>query len=242
MVACYWEFSASESLPMGHQHSIPLDGCVSLAHIQSNFGGLKVVFIGPRLESLKVPIFPGDLIRGVRFLPGASRAAIGKPGSELFGKFGLLGFEMPDLAKAFTELVGDCQSLEDLASRPFLKPSDAQVEVMQGVSAITASRGAIKAGELPAVVGLSERQFQRVFRNEVGLTPKQYARICRLRSTALDVLNAEQTNWGEIAAERGYADQAHLIHEFQALFGISPREFESRYLVEIEHGEMRKDL
>lgn len=241
-MACYWEFSAAKSLPMGHQHSIPLDGCVSLAHIQSKFGGPKVVFIGPRLESLKVPIFPGDLIRGVRFLPGASRAAIGKSGSEWFGKSGLLAFAMPDLSKAFEELVGGCQSLEDLVSQPFLNPSDPSKEVMQGIFAITASKGAVRMGDLPDMVGLSERQFQRVFRSEVGLTPKQYSRICRLRATALDVLDSGQTNWGVIAAERGYADQAHLIHEFQALFGISPKEFESKFLVEIKHGDLRKDL
>ncbi|MBC8066302.1 MAG: helix-turn-helix transcriptional regulator [Chlorobia bacterium] len=243
LVASLWEFTANDSLKPGHLHSIPLDGCVSVAYARSSNGGSRVVFVGPRLESLQVAIFPNDIIWGIRFLPGASRPAIGKSGEEWFGKSGLLAYEMPDLVRALGGL-HSVASLEEAAPllEGLVQSNSPCPEVMRGVYAITASQGTVKVSELPDLVGLSERQFQRLFRSEVGLTPKQYSRICRLRGTAIDVARARSINWGEIAAERGFADQSHLIHEFQSLFGISPGEFEGRFLAEIEHGDMRLDL
>lgn len=243
LVASLWEFTANEFLRPGHLHSIPLDGCVSLAYGRTSYGGSRIAFVGPRLENLQVPVSAGDIFWGIRFLPGASGPAIGKTGAGWFGKSGLLGLEAPDLTSSLSAL-GTANSLEEAAPilESVVQRDHPLPEVMRGVYAITSSRGTIKVAELPEIVGLSERQFQRVFRREVGLTPKQYARICRLRATALDVIGKDETNWGEVAAERGFSDQSHLIHEFQSLFGISPGEFEARFLVEIEHGSIRQDL
>lgn len=72
-------------------------------------------------------------------------------------------------------------------------------------------------------VNLSERQFGRVFRQIVGLSPKQYSRIARLnrvldsRDYHVHGLSLEQ-----IAIRHGYHDPSHLVREFQELVGMSP--------------------
>lgn len=202
------------------------------------------VFVGPRIENLRVPMFPGDLILGIRFLPGASRAAIGKTGEELFDKWGPLQFQLPEMASRLSQLLSKVKNIEE--ATPILEgivgSGEFDQEVMCGVYAITASRGSLRVSDLPEIVGLSERQFQRRFRTEVGLTPKQYARICRVRATAIDAVHAPQANWGDLAAERGFTDQAHLIHEFRTLFGLTPGEFEQSFLPKIEHGNLRTDI
>lgn len=243
LVACLWEFSANDSLTPGHLHTIPLDGCVSLAYVRSAYGGNRLVFLGPRLECLQVPMFPNDTFWGMRLLPGACNAAIGRPGETLFNKSGLLDLELPEIAAKLGELEA-AQTLEDAGAifQAALNLEAPSQEVMQSILAITRSRGNVKTSDLPGLVGLSDRQFLRVFRREVGLTPKQYSRICRLRSTALEIVGGKDFNWGQIAAERGFADQSHLVHEFQALFGVSPSEFESQFLPGIDHGALRRDL
>lgn len=202
------------------------------------------VFVGPRLENLRVPMFPGDLILGIRFLPGASRVAIGKTGEVLFDKWGPLQFQLPEMASRLSQLLSKVKNIEE--ATPILEgivgSDESDQEVMRGVYAITASRGSLRVSDLPEIVGLSERQFQRRFKTEVGLTPKQYARICRVRATAIDAVHAAQANWGELAAERGFTDQAHLIHEFRTLFGLTPGEFEQSFLPQIEHGNLRTDI
>jgi AraC-like DNA-binding protein len=36
-------------------------------------------------------------------------------------------------------------------------------------------------------------------------------------------------HWGQLAAELGYADQAHLTRDFTAMFGESPGHYARRY-------------
>lgn len=55
------------------------------------------------------------------------------------------------------------------------------------------------------------------------MSPKAFARIVRFRH-ALRVAREEgAANWAGIAAATGYYDQAHLIEEFRAIAGVTPR-------------------
>jgi hypothetical protein len=56
----------------------------------------------------------------------------------------------------------------------------------------------------------------------VGLTAKEYARVRRVRATALAVLGPAPAGWARLAAAQGYADQPHLVREFSALWGAAP--------------------
>jgi AraC-like DNA-binding protein len=79
-------------------------------------------------------------------------------------------------------------------------------------------------------VNLSERQFGRVFRELVGLSPKQFSRIARLNRV---LAAADYKTYGlsleQIALRYGYHDAPHLIHEFQALADMSPVDYFSTY-------------
>ena len=70
--------------------------------------------------------------------------------------------------------------------------------------------------------GLGARQFERRFHNQVGTSPKRYARIVRLGCALRLRREHPFRSWTDIAAEAGYADQAHMIHEFRALSGDRP--------------------
>lgn len=77
----------------------------------------------------------------------------------------------------------------------------------------------------PAQHGLSVRQFQRRFARQVGVTPKTYARICRL-AAVIDMRNAEaECSWTQLAYANGYSDQAHLTREFREIVGEAPTHF-----------------
>lgn len=66
------------------------------------------------------------------------------------------------------------------------------------------------------------RHLQSKFRIETGLTPKQAARVIRFDRARHAFACAPHTTVATIAATHGYADQAHLDREFQALAGCSP--------------------
>ena len=69
---------------------------------------------------------------------------------------------------------------------------------------------------------LSNKQYQRIFKEFVGMNPKEYARIVRFQK-ALWMMQCGERNFAGIAAGCGYADQSHLIREFKRMAGHTPQ-------------------
>jgi AraC-like DNA-binding protein len=69
-------------------------------------------------------------------------------------------------------------------------------------------------------VGWSHKHLIAKFKQQVGVAPRTAARLLRL-STVWRHIDDDQT-WARIAAESGYADQAHLIREFRHFTGTTP--------------------
>ncbi len=69
-------------------------------------------------------------------------------------------------------------------------------------------------------MGVSREHFQRAFREAVGMTPAHYARHARIgRAKAL---LREGVAPKDVAAECGFADQAHFSRWFRRCFGVAP--------------------
>ncbi len=237
IVDCFWEFSVGPDAEPQHIHSVPPDGCTSFAcDLKYNI----VSYVGPRLEPLRTPVYPGAVFAGVRFRPGATRAAIGLDGDALRDKVGSFASIVPSLSLAIGKALRGVKSLDEAI--PLIEPlltSNIQGEpdsvVQAGAAAIQHSAGSARIDEIASLCKVSERHFQRRFRQEVGLTPKQFARICRFRAAAIDVAMSGADDWGTVAAERGFADQPHLVREFARIFGMTPGEFKSTFAPAIEH-------
>jgi len=74
-----------------------------------------------------------------------------------------------------------------------------------------------------ADLGVSERHLRRVFRDAVGVSPKEFAKLVRF-DRAISAAHADvRASWASIAAATGYYDQAHLIGEFHSICGVTPR-------------------
>lgn len=74
--------------------------------------------------------------------------------------------------------------------------------------------------------GLSHRRLQRLFEREYGIAPRSYLRLLRLRNTMASVGN--DRTLADIAADEGYADQAHMARDFRSLAGLPPSTARSR--------------
>lgn len=72
-------------------------------------------------------------------------------------------------------------------------------------------------------LGVSERQLRRVFHAAIGVSPKAFARLRRFHRAVEAARRG--TTWARIAASTGYCDQAHLIDDFRAIAGTTPRAF-----------------
>jgi AraC-like DNA-binding protein len=77
---------------------------------------------------------------------------------------------------------------------------------------------------LASRLDVSERHLSRRFVNEIGVPPKQFARIARIGKVVAAGRGAD-TDWSNVAASCGFSDQAHMIHEFNAMVGRPPDAF-----------------
>jgi AraC-like DNA-binding protein len=93
------------------------------------------------------------------------------------------------------------------------------------VSRITADPGLRRVGQLSAASGMSARSLQRLFADYVGVSPKWVMRRARLHEAAERADSGEFVDWAELAADLGYADQAHLSRDFTATIGVPPTSY-----------------
>jgi len=76
--------------------------------------------------------------------------------------------------------------------------------------------------------GISHRKLERQFNELVGVTPSSYARVQRFRCVLRRSVSDAHVRWIDMAADLGYADQAHLSREFKQFTGFSPTEYHKR--------------
>lgn len=93
--------------------------------------------------------------------------------------------------------------------------------------AVAALDRGMPVAEAAALAGVSHSTLLRRFTIQVGLSPKRFARIRRLRQL-LTMTAGKHADWACAAAQSGFFDQAHLIAEFRALTGTTPSAYRPR--------------
>lgn len=98
-------------------------------------------------------------------------------------------------------------------------------EINHASTLLIGSAGQIRVDDLVKQTGMSARQLQRRFNEQVGLPPKGYARLIRFDKALVARRSAPERSWTDILHDLGYFDQAHFIREFHMFAGISPTRF-----------------
>jgi AraC-like DNA-binding protein len=88
--------------------------------------------------------------------------------------------------------------------------------------AVAALHAGVTVSKVASRLGLLPRTLARRFSTQVGITPKRFARVHRMQRVLRAVRRCSEPDWCALAAEHGYTDQAHLIHDFQDLANITP--------------------
>jgi AraC-like DNA-binding protein len=101
-------------------------------------------------------------------------------------------------------------------------------EVGRAWRRLVASGGAVPISRLAEEVGWSHKHLIARFKAQVGLRPKTAARLVRFERVLGRLDDRRPLDWGLVAREAGYADQAHLIRDFHQFTGTTPTEFAAR--------------
>jgi AraC-like DNA-binding protein len=220
-VSCVW----SSVVPAGESTLILPDACIDLIWCQ----GTGAMIAGPDTGPWPTELPAGSVLAAVRLRPGAGGPALGIPLSELCDQRLDLADVRPDLAGQLPGDLSPGQALGRLiamtAELAAAGPPDPLVSHAARLLAMPRERAGPteRTGELAWELGVSERQFRRRCLHAVGYGPKALHRILRFRRfvSRIDAATGP-VDLGLLAAEAGYADQAHLTRESVRLAGLPP--------------------
>jgi AraC-like DNA-binding protein len=189
------------------------------------------VLVGPHSEYFVIDTAQQERVMGVHFRPGGAFPFFRPPADELHGLhvslselWGGFAREVREriLAAAIVEAQFDV--LEAALTARLAKPIERHRAVSYALGEFCGG-GIRTVGDVTESTGLSTRRFIEVFKQQVGLAPKQYCRVQRFQRAIRTLPTRDAIDWAEVAAECGYFDQAHLIHEFRTISGMSPGEY-----------------
>ena len=209
------------------------DGCSDIILGIPDMAG--PVAVGTMRSAAIFPLRNGVELFGIRFHPGAGLPVFGVPLGEITDQRVPLDALWRDGAARLADLAPEnrVDGIERvLTSRlqGWLRDAgDDAPLASRAVALLRQSRGGATIRAVAAALGVGERRLERAFGRSVGVGPKMLERVLRMRR-AIRRINAVRESgkplaWTDVAFDAGYADQPHLIREFRALAGVTPRQY-----------------
>ncbi|HJS75547.1 MAG TPA: helix-turn-helix domain-containing protein [Vicinamibacteria bacterium] len=199
----------------GHGIETVKEGCVS--GMQS---GPMVLEQPPRQDVL-----------GMRLRPAGAYALLAAPLRETSGL--VVGLE-DVFGSSARELVDRCHEAPGVAERfriltgwirrRIVEARVSTPEVAWSAARIDGTHGEVPILELRRETGFSAARLASLFREEIGLKPKLYARVVRFRRV-LRMLQDGKAPLADVALDAAFYDQPHMTGEFRELSGMTPKEF-----------------
>lgn len=247
-VQCYWQAQGQSqgqggSEPAGREPEgkelLHPDGAAGLLF---NFGGAlerdgerlrgTCWIDGPKRRTARLTVGSQLDLLGVRFLPGMAFPFLGEPLAALAGGGltpgeALYRLELEALHERLLEtpeLAGRLALLESYLLERLRRHATPQVSpLMASLDWLERHQGQANIATLVAELPFGQRRLERLFQRHVGLSPKRYARLLRVaRSRELIKQGGARASLTDTAFAAGYFDQAHFIHDFKAVTGLTP--------------------
>lgn len=232
-VACYWVSDPQKSLNNGRKVYVVPDSCIDII-VRFNYTRQKMsgylcgmhdqTFVTEeRWQEGAAPSF------AVRFHFWGAHLFLPLNYHEIHNKnipLEVLGREWSHLFERFLEeisLTGRIRLMED-----FLLKKLGQVRIndnlFNSVEYMLKHPGRSTVKEICAASCISQRQMERLYQQQVGLSIKRISSIVRYQNVWHDMNYLRQFDIHDAVHRYGYTDQAHLLKEFKRFHGLTPTE------------------
>lgn len=234
-VRCLWHLTLDAG--SGHVQTVYPDGCCEIiAHRKAPIHAWnaetgwrqqeRCLFAAQQRSAVRLTAHGDADCIGVRLQPSASAVLLKTSLVALRDRIVDLADIDPVFARRFfaaatppgieTSFAAICALLEELV---LPLPIDERIE--EAVARLEACEGSGPIAPLITGSGMGERSFQSTFREQVGLSAKEFARILRLQAT-IRMLDTGGRSMADLAIEGGFADQAHATREVRRVTGTTP--------------------
>jgi AraC-like DNA-binding protein len=163
--------------------------------------------------------------------PLGARRLFGVPLRELRGQTVHFRDLMPKAERELSSRLAELASwdarfdlLEAFVQRRLGAAKPANRSVAWALQRIAQTRGALNIHELTVELGYSHKHVVALFHDQVGVTPKLWARLMRFERLRAELARGTGCSWAELALACGYYDQAHLARDVRQFTGAPPGE------------------
>lgn len=170
---------------------------------------------------------------GIRFYPGGAFPFLRTPLSLLVNQTFMADELALDNLQSVYHQLHDVNSAEEkvdvleqwLLQRMMRETHNIAPAVETILNTISQAKGQITIKQISTDVAVSQRQLERLFKIQVGITPKHYARIIRVQNARRVIKESRFPTTAEAGYWAGYYDQAHFIREFKQIMGATPKRY-----------------
>ena len=195
------------------------------------------IVVGPQTKRLIITMGYRHLVIKVGFQPGGLYRLLGIPMQELlrteaFDASELLGNEIKNVNEQLNEATSFAEMIIVIEGYLLnkIKKVKQQLPIDLVLPFLIREGGLINIDSLATMACLSNRQFERVFKDRIGMSPKFFSRLVRFGNAWVLKESSPTLTWLTIAHQCGYYDQMHLIRDFKEFTGTNPSEIEAAFL------------
>lgn len=234
-VECFWTRGDAPA-PRNTHHILP-DGCIDivLAYRSMDAGESPsaTLAVGTMTRPLSVGAAEAAAFVGVRFWPGRALPFLGVPAAAITDLRVDVGDLWPRRAEGLAhikqnELGAWRSAFERVLMRRLASARRIDATVDAALGAILRAGGNLSIASLAPALGVTRQHLARAFSLHVGVPPKMFARVTRVRRVLAKARVATRVDWTALALEAGFYDQAHLSGEIRELTGRTPTEWLAR--------------
>ncbi|NAS13883.1 AraC family transcriptional regulator [Poritiphilus flavus] len=243
LISCYWTLEVPADNDSQRQRIVP-DGCIEMAFILGDdikryttgdefILQPRAMVLGQTIEPFYIQPAGYVYTFAIRFYPYGFANFVSVPIKSLANKETAIStlFEehsANELEKAMIQATDVHQRIAIIEEFLLQRLNDQKTidQIVQStVDTLIQTKGNAPIKSILKEDPSKRRQLERMFAKQIGVSPKQLAKVIRLQSALKLLLNDEPESLTNIAYESEYYDQAHFIKDFKEFTGSSPGEF-----------------
>lgn len=186
------------------------------------------VIVGPMITRVMLDINKSHKAVRVGFHPGGLHRFLGLSMADMidghFDAVDIYGSEMEDVNSKLQE-AQNFDGIKDVIESFLIKKANTLKKALpfdKAMLELMRTSGNMPMDKVASLACLSIRQFERISKERIGITPKFFARLIRFSKAYRMRENFPQMSWTSIAHDCGYFDQMHLIHDFKQFASVAP--------------------
>lgn len=221
-------------IPSGMPELMIYTGALPVASVEEKSLDAGIIVSGQQKGFYDLKITRSFSLFSITFQPYGMMMFFDIPLSELYDRNIPLQFILKDYVSRLEDTISEAatfydkvESIEKFLTRRLLKSTERYgfKRIKSCIDLITNTKGLSDIKTLASQACLSRKQFERVFSESIGASPRQFLKTVRFQNAINYKAQNPGCSFTSLAYNCGFYDQPHMNNEFKKLSGMTPGEF-----------------